>query len=493
MKVTNFRVVVSAADDSTPTPSVTPTSDSTIVPDSDADVVVPSTSDTAAQSAGDVAVPNTGHLAGAGEMAMRGGFDTGLIVLITFVFVVLACLTTFLVRCKKKSKINFGAMSRKAPVGIYASMGIVAVMAVIGIGRVISLVSDEVKATEFDAFSVDEAIEIRVQLDKDESITVCSGGRVVLNEALSNGYNIKMQASNLSLESDSSVKIPSISTTGSLQGNTWGYRMKGDNKVSPIPIASAASIKDIETATQSGDITNVDYCVMLDSDVEAGTYESSISYTVEPHADSSSVDDPDPVDPDPVDPDPVDPDPVDPDPVATQSDVPIEPVNAASDDIPCDPRTIDLGVVDNAYYYGEQYSVRLCSIPNIVDRDGSSDGYNDEYIHVNSRVSGAFYAMAEEHKNRCGVDLIASEGFRTMAEQQYFWDLYQSGQGNVAAQPGYSNHQAGLAVDFDTYTFCTVDSSVVSGGWFNESFLAGFGLRDGRSFGENWHIEAIGN
>ena len=188
---------------------------------------------------------------------------------------------------------------------------------------------------------------------------------------------------------------------------------------------------------------------------------------------------------------PDDPNPADPEP--DTHDEAIEPVHDSSVNIPCDPRTIDLGVVDDAYYYGEQYSIRLCSIPNIRDRDGSGDGYDDDYIHVNSRVSGAFYAMAEEHKNRCGVSLVASEGFRTMAEQQYFWDLYQSGQGNLAAQPGFSNHQGGLAVDFDTSTFCSSDSGVASGGWFNEDFLEKFGLRDGRSFGENWHIEAIGN
>lgn len=175
----------------------------------------------------------------------------------------------------------------------------------------------------------------------------------------------------------------------------------------------------------------------------------------------------------------------------TESDMVIGPIHESSVDVPCDPRTIDLGTRDDAYYNGQKHSIRLCSVPNIPDRDGNGDGHDDGNIHVNSRVSGAFYSMAEEHKKKCGKELIASEGFRTAAEQQYFWDLYQSGQGNLAAQPGYSNHQEGLAVDFDTYTYCDNDSSVVSGGWFNEDFLSQFGLRDGRSFGENWHIEAM--
>ena len=37
--------------------------------------------------------------------------------------------------------------------------------------------------------------------------------------------------------------------------------------------------------------------------------------------------------------------------------------------------------------------------------------------------------------------------YRTLAEQQFFWNLYVSGRGNLAARPGTSNHGWGLAVD----------------------------------------------
>lgn len=40
--------------------------------------------------------------------------------------------------------------------------------------------------------------------------------------------------------------------------------------------------------------------------------------------------------------------------------------------------------------------------------------------------------------------------YRTYAEQLYFWKLYRSGRGNLAAQPGTSNHGWGLAVDVPT-------------------------------------------
>lgn len=39
--------------------------------------------------------------------------------------------------------------------------------------------------------------------------------------------------------------------------------------------------------------------------------------------------------------------------------------------------------------------------------------------------------------------------YRTYAEQEYFWNVYQSG-GNLAARPGTSNHGLGLAVDCAT-------------------------------------------
>ncbi|MFN7135837.1 MAG: D-alanyl-D-alanine carboxypeptidase family protein, partial [Myxococcales bacterium] len=49
-----------------------------------------------------------------------------------------------------------------------------------------------------------------------------------------------------------------------------------------------------------------------------------------------------------------------------------------------------------------------------------------------------------------GVRLNPVSGFRTMAQQQHLWNLYRSGRGNLAARPGYSNHQMGLSVDVTT-------------------------------------------
>ena len=47
-----------------------------------------------------------------------------------------------------------------------------------------------------------------------------------------------------------------------------------------------------------------------------------------------------------------------------------------------------------------------------------------------------------------GIDLQFTSAYRSYDEQVRLWNLYQSGQGNIAARPGQSNHQSGTAIDF---------------------------------------------
>jgi LAS superfamily LD-carboxypeptidase LdcB len=50
------------------------------------------------------------------------------------------------------------------------------------------------------------------------------------------------------------------------------------------------------------------------------------------------------------------------------------------------------------------------------------------------------------------VTIKVVSGFRTMAEQEYLYGCYKSGtcnNGNLAARPGYSNHQSGHALDLN--------------------------------------------
>lgn len=64
-------------------------------------------------------------------------------------------------------------------------------------------------------------------------------------------------------------------------------------------------------------------------------------------------------------------------------------------------------------------------------------------------AAAAWNAMNVEARKR-GVELRptgSKSSYRTYAQQQELWALYQSGGGNLAARPGTSNHGWGLAVD----------------------------------------------
>lgn len=60
------------------------------------------------------------------------------------------------------------------------------------------------------------------------------------------------------------------------------------------------------------------------------------------------------------------------------------------------------------------------------------------------------YLRMRAAASRAGVSLHIVSGFRTMAQQRYLYNLYLSGRGNLAARPGYSNHQSGHALDLNT-------------------------------------------
>lgn len=68
---------------------------------------------------------------------------------------------------------------------------------------------------------------------------------------------------------------------------------------------------------------------------------------------------------------------------------------------------------------------------------------------VEVNTANAFLAMRAAAA-REGVSIYVVSGFRTMEHQRYLYQLYLSGRGNLAAPPGYSNHQNGLALDLNT-------------------------------------------
>jgi len=125
----------------------------------------------------------------------------------------------------------------------------------------------------------------------------------------------------------------------------------------------------------------------------------------------------------------------------TQATIEIDFANllADSSDIECAAGTDDAGIEDG-YVRGTLVKVRLCAIPGANHTDPDAPGT----VRVNSRISGAFIALYEKMNAELGSARIA-DSFRTMAEQQAAYDFYGPGR---AATPGFSNHQMGLAIDF---------------------------------------------
>lgn len=94
---------------------------------------------------------------------------------------------------------------------------------------------------------------------------------------------------------------------------------------------------------------------------------------------------------------------------------------------------------------------------------------NGEQARLRRDAAAAFMAMNAESQRRFGVTLQAPSArvaYRTVAEQQHFWDLYVSGRGALAARPGTSNHGWGLAIDLATPQMRKiVDSIGAKYGW----------------------------
>jgi hypothetical protein len=73
-----------------------------------------------------------------------------------------------------------------------------------------------------------------------------------------------------------------------------------------------------------------------------------------------------------------------------------------------------------------------------------------KYVEVNTARA---YLRMRSAARKVGVHLYVNSGFRTMASQRYLYGCYTSKRcngGNLAAVPGYSNHQSGHALDLDT-------------------------------------------
>jgi len=89
------------------------------------------------------------------------------------------------------------------------------------------------------------------------------------------------------------------------------------------------------------------------------------------------------------------------------------------------------------YVQGKAFSITVVTV----------DGKKMETSSAN-----AYYVMAQAAA-KAGVNLKVVSGFRSMAEQTYLYNCYincNCNNCNLAAKPGYSNHQSGHAVDLNT-------------------------------------------
>jgi hypothetical protein len=122
---------------------------------------------------------------------------------------------------------------------------------------------------------------------------------------------------------------------------------------------------------------------------------------------------------------------------------------------------------DTGYVKGDKFTITVVTI------DGKP---------VEVQTANAFYQMAQAAA-QAGVNIKVVSGFRTMAEQQYLYNCYincSCNNCNLAAKPGYSNHQSGHALDLNTGAAGVL-------GWLN---------KNGKAYGftatvpsEDWHFE----
>lgn len=158
---------------------------------------------------------------------------------------------------------------------------------------------------------------------------------------------------------------------------------------------------------------------------------------------------------------------------------PSEVVAGDTTTIPCDPRTIDKGPAVG-FKNKQPINIRLCEVPNMPG------------AIVNSQISGAVFDMAQAAQT-AGVNLAASEAFRTKEQQDYFWGCYQTkscNEGRLAAEPGTSNHQMGLAIDFNC-NGGSMQYGNVCYDWL-EANARQYGFI-GNVAGEPWHWSTTGN
>jgi hypothetical protein len=163
----------------------------------------------------------------------------------------------------------------------------------------------------------------------------------------------------------------------------------------------------------------------------------------------------------------------------------------ASDNVACGAGTTDIGT-QTGYRGGNPVLVKLCTLPNLASSGEESHVGSKYYINganglalVNSRASSAFLSLVTAAK-AAGIPLGANSSFRTMAHQTQLFN--DNPDPSLVAKPGFSNHQMGIAIDFN----CS--GTVVASGdkcfaWLTQN-AGTYGIKNYPV--ENWHWSVDG-
>lgn len=141
----------------------------------------------------------------------------------------------------------------------------------------------------------------------------------------------------------------------------------------------------------------------------------------------------------------------------------------------------DLVSISNKYYYGENHKIRKTAYDAFIDMWNAA--YNE------------------------GIYLIINSSYRTYESQMNVYDDYKNSRGttyadSIAARPGYSEHQTGLALDIFSKDYTTASTFKGSNAhvWLqNNAYRFGFIERyqEGKEkitgfAAESWHYRYVG-
>jgi hypothetical protein len=173
--------------------------------------------------------------------------------------------------------------------------------------------------------------------------------------------------------------------------------------------------------------------------------------------------------------------------------------------VSCADGTYSLGAA-TGYVDGGPVRIRLCAVRGFRSTAPESTPGSKYYVRgsrghviVNARVSGAVLALVRFARQR-GVTLQANSAYRSMRYQRVLCAHdhdCRSGNYLLVAQPGWSNHQLGVAIDFaDIYgsggRSCTRGRAedLASPSWrILNHYAHRFGFRQYSA--EAWHWDAL--